>query len=209
MAKLIKCKHCGAEVSKKAPICPQCGGPLKRKPIGCGTLVVVIFAAAIWASIFNGSHNTGSTAPAKPAIPTTKEDKAQLEAKLLAELKTIPASEFGENLERYKKLLTMFPANQKYKDKVKHYQAKADRQALINKQFSAWDGSHRQLERYIKKNLKNPDSYEHVETRYFDQGDHIIIKTKYRATNSFNALILETASARASIDGMKVTILSQ
>jgi hypothetical protein len=32
---------------------------------------------------------------------------------------------------------------------------------LLKKQFSAYDGLHRGLEKYIKNNMNDPDSYEH------------------------------------------------
>lgn len=53
MSKLVTCKDCGAQISKSAKICPQCGA--KRKPSGWrvfwGTILlfvgIFIFAAAI------------------------------------------------------------------------------------------------------------------------------------------------------------------
>lgn len=36
----------------------------------------------------------------------------------------------------------------------------------IRNSFSSWDGSHTGLERFIKKKMNAPSSYEHIETRY-------------------------------------------
>jgi len=44
--------------------------------------------------------------------------------------------------------------------------ARAQRDANLKSQFSSWDGSHRKVEAAIKERMKNPDSYQHVETRY-------------------------------------------
>jgi hypothetical protein len=63
------------------------------------------------------------------------------------------------------------------------------RQERIEKQFSLWDGSHRTLEKMVKDSMNDPASYEHVETRYIDQGDRILVTTVYRGKNAFNATI--------------------
>ena len=74
--------------------------------------------------------------------------------------------------------------------------------------FSAWDGSHRVLERWIKRRLKDPDSYKHVETRYGDKGDHILVVTTYRARNSFGGYTTESVTAKAAVDGTLLEIIS-
>lgn len=75
------------------------------------------------------------------------------------------------------------------------------RQDEIRAAFSAWDGSHRELERWIKKNIKDPRSYEHIETRFGMDGDTVIVATTYRAKNSFGGYVVNTATAKARIDG--------
>ena len=79
------------------------------------------------------------------------------------------------------------------------------REKEIVKQFSAWDGSHTQFERMIKNVLKDPDSYEHIETKYIDKEQHIIVITKYRARNSFGGYVVESKAAKFSIDGQFLT----
>lgn len=78
---------------------------------------------------------------------------------------------------------------------------------MIKMQFSAWDGSHRGLERYVKQTMKNPDSYKHVETRYIDNGDHLVLITTFRGTNSFNAVITTRVQAKADLHGNIIEIL--
>lgn len=56
---------------------------------------------------------------------------------------------------------------------------------LIEKHFSAWDGSHIELVKKVKSNLKDPDSYEHINTTYRIEGDTIWVFMNYRAKNSF------------------------
>jgi hypothetical protein len=76
MAGLIECKACGASVSKKAPSCPQCGEPLKRKPIGCGSgIVIVIVVFVITTLIFESSSPTGTS-----GNPTTSSNRQSISA---------------------------------------------------------------------------------------------------------------------------------
>jgi len=74
------------------------------------------------------------------------------------------------------------------------------RKEKIKSQFSAWDGSHKKVESFVKNNMKNPDSYQHIETRYTDKGDYLLVGTKYRGTNSFNAIVPETKLFKVDIE---------
>ena len=58
---------------------------------------------------------------------------------------------------------------------------------------SSWDGSVRQVERYLKNNLKDPDSYESIEwSNVVKQDDgSFIVRHKYRAKNSFGGYVVE------------------
>ena len=64
---------------------------------------------------------------------------------------------------------------------------------MIEAQFSSWDGSHINLTKAIKDAMNDPDSYEHISTKYFDLGDHIKVVTEFRGTNSFGAKVLFSA----------------
>jgi len=66
--------------------------------------------------------------------------------------------------------------------------------------FSGWDGSHIELTKLIKEGMKNPDSYDHVETKYSDKGNHLIVITQYRGTNSFGAVVTESVIAETLLD---------
>ena len=84
-------------------------------------------------------------------------------------------------------------------------QVRADK---IFSAFNGWDGSHRHLSQMVKSALKDPDSYEHIDTRYSDNGDHVYIEMSYRAKNSFGGYAVETVTAKASIEGVVLEILS-
>lgn len=65
--------------------------------------------------------------------------------------------------------------------------------------LSSWDGSHREVTRFVKDNLKDPSSFEHVETRITpvnDSGEHALMM-QYRANNSFGGKVI--GNARATI----------
>lgn len=75
------------------------------------------------------------------------------------------------------------------------------REAKIRNQFSAWSGSHINVVRQVKANMKNPDSFEHVKTTYTEQGDMVLVLMTYRGKNSFNAVVTERVYAEVSLDG--------
>jgi hypothetical protein len=66
--------------------------------------------------------------------------------------------------------------------------------------FSPWNGSHRNLTEFIKENMNDPDSYEHVETSYYDMTTYLIVNTTFRGNNQFGALVKNTIKAEVSAD---------
>lgn len=81
------------------------------------------------------------------------------------------------------------------------------RREMIEKQFSPWDGAHINLERLIEANMHNPDSYEHVQTTYYDKGDYLIVNTRYRGTNGFGAIITTNTKAKVSLEGTVLEVM--
>ena len=74
--------------------------------------------------------------------------------------------------------------------------------------FSVWNGSHIELTQRIKAAMNDPDSYEHVDTRYRDNGDHLIVTTSFRGANAFGGKVVNTWTARTAIDGRVLQIIS-
>lgn len=76
--------------------------------------------------------------------------------------------------------------------------------------LSQWDGSNRSTVQQIKDGLRNPDSFEHVETRItpVDEaaGDHQLVMT-YRAQNGFGGMNVEKAYARIDSSTCEARIL--
>ena len=78
----------------------------------------------------------------------------------------------------------------------------------IEKQFSPWDGRHIQLYNFLKENLRDPDSLEHIESSYKrkkgmkgEYSEVIQVKMKYRAKNGFGGYNVESISADCDLDG--------
>ena len=146
--------------------------------------------------------------------------KVEKTKQLLVELKKVPTSEYEKNKQLYQQLVVLHPDNQIYKNKVESYSKKIDkekqkqlaaesRKKQIEDQFSAWDGSHRNLEKVIKKAMNDPDSYEHDETVYWDRGDHLVVKTTYRGKNAFGGVVRNFVKAKVSLSGQVLQVLDQ
>ncbi|HYF84577.1 MAG TPA: hypothetical protein VEB00_16365 [Clostridia bacterium] len=87
-------------------------------------------------------------------------------------------------------------------------QEKLNYQAWIEGQFSAWDGSHKDLVKLIKDNMNDPKSFEHVETRYKDDGDGITVYMKFRGKNAFGGLVLNEVLAKADYKTNTIKIIA-
>ncbi len=75
------------------------------------------------------------------------------------------------------------------------------RQSKINKQFSAWDGAHNGVKRFVKENMHDPSSFEHIETNYTDKKNYILVRMRYRGKNMFGAKVVNSITAKVDLDG--------
>jgi hypothetical protein len=80
---------------------------------------------------------------------------------------------------------------------------------MIEKQFAGPGLWHIKLRQMIKAGMNDPDSYQHVSTQYWDQGDHLIINTTFRGKNGFGGVVTTTVKAKSSIDGESLEIIEQ
>jgi len=146
-----------------------------------------------------------------------KEEKTR---EILKKLKTLPSEQLDANRDLYQQLVSMHPQNQNYKEKLNFYNTKInqeiqeqakteERNKKIAAQFHPWDGSHIQLEKLIKKAMNDPDSYEHVESGYIDNGDSVIVQTTYRGKNAFGGVVKNFVRARVNLDGDIIEIIDE
>jgi predicted nucleic acid-binding Zn ribbon protein len=235
MSKLIKCKACGQPISKNAKVCPHCGEKNKRIHVGA-IVVIIFVAIIIIGITDSGESSTEKTEDAATPIDKEliwndyksgnikdfkeyglksedewqaiisegieKEDR-QIVARYLEIIDT------GTKEEAYKTIEQEFGVDSLDLDAILAKEADrkaAERKKEVEAAFSPWDGSHRKLTQYIKDNMNDPKSYEHVETRYRDDGDYITVMTTFRGKNSFNATVKNTVTAQCSIDGNVLSI---
>lgn len=68
---------------------------------------------------------------------------------------------------------------------------------------SSWDGSCLPVEQHLEKTMNDPDSYEHVETKYVPNDDTtaVVLITKIRGKNAFGAKILTSYVAKVDMNG--------
>ena len=67
--------------------------------------------------------------------------------------------------------------------------------------LSGWDGANRDLVRQVKTTMREPDSFEHIDTRIYgnDKGEHGVWMT-FRARNGFGGMNVEKIYARIDHD---------
>ena len=73
----------------------------------------------------------------------------------------------------------------------------------FDNQFSGWDGSHRALEKFIKANMNDEGSYEHIKTGYrlvLDENPRAIVNTTFSGRNAYGAVVKQTVSAAVNIE---------
>jgi hypothetical protein len=228
MAKLEACPICGNKTSANANQCPACGEPLsagwadvverkRRKNIRFNLAVLgLLVLGVIGVAFYDDAYLTISEqiAPERYQSALAERDASRIK-ELEAEVAKVPVLEFDENIRLYRELQALAPTNTRYAAKIEYYtgqkdkaakEAEAKRQLADAKRrrqglhcLSSWDGSHRGVERATKKRLRDPDSFEHIDTRIWPvnpSGAHELVM-RYRAANGFGGI--NTASARAII----------
>lgn len=213
------CPRCGVVYKAQTP-------PLKNSYRFWGVLVAVIFLVQVFSSIL---RKTQVPEPAPIARVVVPPKKPMTESEMLERLSTLEDLEdpgslgFQEMRILYSKLAQNNPKVSMYRQRVieldaqiskseaedaaenaayaAEQQSRKDRQASIKRQFNGWDGSHILFTPMIKSMMKNPDSYEHVETRWWEKKDYIYVETTYRGTNGFGAVVPTTSGARFTIGG--------
>ena len=55
--------------------------------------------------------------------------------------------------------------------------------------------------------MNNPDSYKHVETKYKDKGEYLIVTTVFRGTNTFGGVVTNSIKAKIDLNGNILEII--
>jgi hypothetical protein len=67
--------------------------------------------------------------------------------------------------------------------------------------FSPVNGRHLKLTESVQMNLKDPSSFEHIQTVFYNNTNYYIVRMQYRAKNSFGGYIVNTATAKVDTLG--------
>ena len=71
----------------------------------------------------------------------------------------------------------------------------------IQKHFSPWGGSNKAMVTAAKDMINDPNSFEHIETRYFDADSVINVSMTFTATNPFGARVKIMTFGRIDNEG--------
>ena len=57
--------------------------------------------------------------------------------------------------------------------------------------------------------MNDPESYEHVDSGYIDNGESIIVQTTYRGRNAFGGVVKNFVRAKVNLDGDILEIIDE
>lgn len=201
-----KCKECDKEVSMSAEICPHCGIKDPTTPFGVKIFTFVLFFIFIVWMLVQCTAD-------EPVIELTKEEitkninyfNANRSKIMLSIDKSFSSKKYKDVIDKSEKYIT---SNDEELKQVYSKAKKAiKRKEKIEESFSQWDGSHRGLERHILKSMNDPDSYKHMETNYWDRGNHLRVRTTYRGKNLFGGMVINWILAKVDINGNVIEII--
>ena len=197
MAKMHPCPTCKKKISISAASCPNCGDPLadgwSKKGGNTGTLVTLVVLFGLLAYC-----GTAIDPPTPEEAQALQAKRAAEKVEKRAEQQALQAKRAAEKAERRAEQQAL---------QAKRAAEKAEKKRKGFHCLSGWDGSHRGLVSQVKNRLRDPDSFEHVETRITPNknGRHIVIMT-YRARNGFGGMNIEKAYATVSNATCSATI---
>ncbi|MBW8359373.1 MAG: hypothetical protein K0M63_06170 [Weeksellaceae bacterium] len=77
---------------------------------------------------------------------------------------------------------------------------------FADKNISSWDRSNPLLVKEVKKTMKDPGSFEHIETTFYYKKDKVIGEMQYRGANSFGAKVISTSKGVFDYEGNLLSI---
>jgi len=132
---LVKCKECGGQVSTKAKTCPGCGvkPPKKTTVVAWAALAFIIVAGLGAYHDYSERVAYQSLKPEQRAI--VDKERAAREEDIASEIAKEVANKAEKERENKRKGLHC---------------------------LSGWDGSHKGVNRYVAKNIRDHDSFKHI-----------------------------------------------
>ncbi len=117
MAKLVKCKDCGHEISKKAKKCPQCGAPQKKKTSGCAWIALVVLGLLLFVFIkgmVDAPPRSSSPSRQSPPVESSKPSAAPQPSMDLAPIRAVASHQRADGktvLQRYQEVSQIADTN--------------------------------------------------------------------------------------------------
>lgn len=118
-------------------------------------------------------------------IDTIENDKV-FNVKDLLNIKLVQSKEYEIELEKVAKA-----EKAEYEKRVKEFGENC---------LSAWDGSHQELKDYVKRNMNDPSSFEHVETKFILKKDYVVLMMSFRGKNAFGGVVINSISGKVKLD---------
>ena len=245
------CTKCKSELEENKKFCSNCGAKAQTKnnsKKGCLGFIVLFVIIAYFMSDFGNSFEghtlkggkimyttTDLNVRSKPSVKGKKIKTLSPNSKVITANKTQDGWVFIGDLDSVGLgfVSSKYLQNKSFsKDELEKMKLERDAanelyrlKNIIENQFSSWDGSHEKLVKYTKNNLKDPSSFEHIETKYWPpytdneirvnanslhQGVYTYrVRMRYTATNSFGAKVQGNILAEVSNDnGSVIQIIS-
>lgn len=84
---------------------------------------------------------------------------------------------------------------------------KEKRAEQLSEQFDPMWGNHIGLTNYIKNSMNDPDSFEHVETKYWDMDSVLVVAETYSGKNALGGRVKGFVKARVNMQGNVIEII--
>ena len=91
-----------------------------------------------------------------------------------------------------------------YKDNYKNYSSPTPTKSINEQRFDRSSFYENKLIEYVKNGMHNPDSFNHVETKYFESGGRGVFVLKFRGTNAFGAVVTQKVCAITKVNSLDI-----
>lgn len=79
----------------------------------------------------------------------------------------------------------------------------------IKQSFSPWNGGHYALVKLTKDSMNDPKSFEHINTKYWDMKEHLVVRMDFRGKNAFGGMVKNFIIVKTTVDGKILEIINQ